>query len=54
MRSEGNNAPEPVSGYPLIEVRGFKWPCRPTAVAMAYLLGKDTFGQWLGVWGGSP
>ncbi len=38
---------------PIIEVRNFKWPHRPTSVAMAYLLGEDTFGQWLAVVGGS-
>lgn len=32
-----------------IEVRGFKWPRRPTAVAVARLLGEDVFGRWLGV-----
>lgn len=38
----------------LIEVRGFKWPRRPTATALAYLLGQDTFGHWLGVRSGDP
>ena len=38
----------------LIEVRGFKWPRRRTAVAMAWLLGEDDFGRWLGVTSGSP
>ena len=38
-----------ISGYPAIEVRGFKWPRRPTGVAVTYLLGEDTFGRWLGV-----
>jgi hypothetical protein len=38
----------------MIEVRGFKWPRRPTGVAMAYLLGEDAFGRWLGVTGGDP
>lgn len=33
----------------IIQVRGFKWPRRATAVAVACLLGEDTFGQWLGV-----
>ena len=33
----------------VIEVRGFKWPRRPTGVAMAQLLGEDTFGRWLGI-----
>ena len=32
----------------MIEVRGFKWPRRPTAVALAQLLGEDEFGRWLG------
>ena len=39
---------------PLIEVRGFKWPRRPTAVAVTYLLGEDAFGRWLGVAEGDP
>jgi hypothetical protein len=38
----------------LIEVRGFKWPRRPTAVAVARLLGEDAFGRWLGVARGDP
>jgi len=38
-----------LSTQPLIEVRGFKWPHRPTAVALARLLGEDAFGRWLGV-----
>ncbi|GIV95453.1 MAG: hypothetical protein KatS3mg057_0110 [Herpetosiphonaceae bacterium] len=33
-----------LSDWQEIEVRGFKWPRRPTAVAMAYLLGEDAFG----------
>ncbi len=43
-----------MSGRRAIEVRGFKWPRRPTAVAMAYLLGEDAFGRWLGVARGDP
>jgi hypothetical protein len=43
-----------VPAHPLIEVRGFKWPHRPTAVAVACLLGEDTFGRWLGVTRGDP
>jgi hypothetical protein len=38
----------------LIEVRGFKWPRRPTSVAMARLLGEDEHGRWLGVAEGAP
>src|SRR5262249_50044971 len=38
-----------LSTQPLIEVRGFKWPHRPTTVALARLLGEDAFGRWLGV-----
>jgi hypothetical protein len=38
----------------LIEVRGFKWPRRPTDVAMAHLLGEDEHGRWLGVAEGDP
>jgi len=38
----------------VIEVRGFKWPRRPTASALAQLLGEDEFGRWLGVAEGSP
>jgi hypothetical protein len=37
-----------------IEVRGFKWPHRPTAVALAWLLGEDAFGRWLGLTRGDP
>ncbi len=37
-----------------IEVRGFKWPHRPTAVALATLLGEDVFGRWLGITRGEP
>lgn len=37
-----------------IEVRGFKWPRRPTAVTTARLLGVDSFGRWLGVARGEP
>lgn len=37
-----------------IEVRGFKWPKRPTAVAVTSLLGEDTFGRWLGIKQGDP
>jgi hypothetical protein len=37
-----------------IEVRGFKWPRRPTDVAITSLLGEDAFGHWLGVRGGDP
>jgi len=32
-----------------IEVRGFKWPHRPTSVSMACHLGDDAFGRWLGI-----
>jgi hypothetical protein len=38
----------------VIEVRGFKWPRRPTAVAAAHLLGEDEHGRWLGVAAGDP
>ncbi len=37
-----------------IEVRGFKWPRRQTAVAVVCLLGEDEFGRWLGVTKGDP
>lgn len=43
-----------MSSYPLIEVHGFKWPRRPTAVAVACLLGRDTFGRWIGIPRGNP
>ena len=36
-----------------VEVRGFKWPHRPTSVAFASRLGEDQFGQWLGIAKGS-
>jgi uncharacterized protein len=39
---------------PIVEVRGFKWPRRPTSIATAYFLGEDTFGKWLGVVAGRP
>lgn len=32
-----------------IEVHGFKWPHRPTAIAQAAFLGEDAYGRWLGV-----
>ena len=38
----------------MIEVRNFKWPRRPTAVAVACLLSEDVFGRWLGVASGNP
>ena len=41
-------------GRRTIEVRGFKWPRRPTAVAVVCLLGEDEFGRWLGVTRGTP
>lgn len=37
-----------------IEVRGFKWPRRPTAVAAASFLGRDRHGRWLGIAQGDP
>lgn len=37
-----------------IEVRGFKWPQRPIAVAVTTLLGEDAFGRWLGIRQGDP
>lgn len=37
----------------MIEVRGFKWPRRPTSIAVARLLGEDRHGRWLGVAAGS-
>jgi hypothetical protein len=53
MTSEQNRRFESPFDYPVIKVRGFKWPRRPTSVANAYLLGTDTFGHWLGVTKGS-
>lgn len=44
----------PMSDRRAIKVRGFKWPRRPTAVAVACLLGEDAFGRWLGVTRGDP
>jgi uncharacterized protein len=49
MTSDLNTGIVPIPDHRVIEVRGFKWPYRPTAVATAYLLGQDTFGHWLGV-----
>ena len=43
-----------MSGFRPIEVRGFKWPRRPTATAIVQLLGEDAFGRWLGVARGAP
>jgi hypothetical protein len=43
-----------ISGHRMIEVRGFKWPRRPTGVAMACLLGEDAYGRWLGLATGDP
>ncbi|GAA5527243.1 hypothetical protein Hgul01_01027 [Herpetosiphon gulosus] len=41
------------SSYPQITIHGFKWPKRPTAQAIGYLLGTDQFGHWLGIIAGS-
>lgn len=49
MLAADSRAPLHLRDCPAIEVRGFKWPRRPTAVAGAYLLGEDAFGRWLGV-----
>jgi hypothetical protein len=43
-----------VSDRTLIEVRGYKWPLRPTHISVTRLLGEDNFGQWLGVKQGDP
>lgn len=37
----------------MIEVRSFKWPRRPTDVAIGCLVGEDEFGRWLGVAAGN-
>ncbi len=42
------------SNCPCIEVRGFKWPERPTANAHAWLIGSDEHGRWLGIRQGDP
>ncbi|XSG76892.1 hypothetical protein ACP8Y2_07765 [Herpetosiphon llansteffanensis] len=39
--------------YPQLAIHGFKWPKRPTAQTMGYLLGADKFGHWLGIVAGS-
>jgi hypothetical protein len=44
---------DPPAGAGLIEVRGFKWPNRPTSVAVARLIGEDSFGRWLGIAAGN-
>lgn len=44
----------PIGNYPVIEIRGFKWPRRPTSVAMGYLIGEDAFGKWVGIAEGNP
>jgi hypothetical protein len=38
----------------MIEVRGFKWPRRATAVGMTHFLGEDVYGRWLGSAKGDP
>jgi hypothetical protein len=43
-----------VSEPRLVEVRHFKWPRRPTSVAVTRLLGEDAFGRWLAVAAGDP
>ncbi len=43
-----------MSNRQVIEVRSFKWPRRPTAVAVTRLLGEDAFGRWLGITKGNP
>lgn len=43
-----------INDHPVIEIRGFKWPHRPTSVAMAYLIGEDSFGKWVGIAKGTP
>ena len=37
-----------------VEVRGFKWPRRPVAIAEGTFLGEDAFGRWLGFRRGDP
>jgi protein associated with RNAse G/E len=44
----------PIADYPVIEIHGFKWPKRPTSVAMGYLIGEDIFGKWVGIAEGNP
>lgn len=43
-----------IRGSHLIEARLFKWPHRPTTVAIVRLLGEEHFGRWLGVARGDP
>jgi uncharacterized protein len=43
-----------VSERASIEVRHFKWPRRPTSLAVVQVLGEDEFGRWLGVAAGAP
>ena len=43
-----------ISRHRLIEVRGFKWPRRPTDVALVSFLGEDAYGRWLGIAQGDP
>ncbi|MEM7537037.1 MAG: DUF402 domain-containing protein [Chloroflexota bacterium] len=38
----------------VVEVWGFKWPRRPTAIARGTFLGEDEFGCWLGFRCGDP
>ena len=38
----------------MIKVRGFRWPHRPTSVAVACLLSEDEWGHWLGIARGNP
>lgn len=37
------------SCYPQIRIHGFKWPKRPMAQAIGYLLGADQYGYWIGI-----
>ena len=39
----------PSSTYRTIEIHGFKWPHRPTTIALASVLDEDPFGVWLGI-----
>lgn len=43
-----------MSDRQMIEVRGFKWPRRPTGTTMVSFLGEDAFGRWLSIRQGDP
>jgi hypothetical protein len=43
-----------LADHRMIEVRGYKWPDRPTGVSPVHFLGQDAYGRWLGSTKGDP